>query len=80
MAFSSLTTMMKMMMVAAEAAAAGGRCPGRRHSPFGGFRAALAARRRGSNCRQRMSPAEGKTQAASKDPGAEFGKAPKDTN
>lgn len=71
-----------MMMVAA---AAGGRCPERQRSPtFRGLSGCLAARRRrsgiGSNCRQRMSPAEGKTKAASKDPGAEFGKAPKDTN
>lgn len=34
----------------------------------------------GSNCRQRMSPAEGKTKTVSKDRGADFGKAPKDTN
>lgn len=34
----------------------------------------------GSDCRQRMSPAEGKTKAASKDRGTEFGKDPKDTN
>lgn len=47
-------------------------------------RRGLSGRRRcsgiGSNRHQRMSPAEGKTKAASKDRAAEFGKAPKDTN